>query len=136
MVTAAADEARLNRSVYVPIEFSFSSDLDHAVLFRGDDAIRELPATHVFQFTYYPNLEELLPEFERVRVAGSCDGTRFSTEIVVTPATVYFGSKKIELDLEEQSAAFKRRNDARHRTVRLKLRCRAETPSETDTGTR
>lgn len=120
---AASEEPALNRSLYVPVRFAPCEHLEHAVLYRGDDPIRELPGTHVFQFTYYPNLSRLEPQFERVRIEGEHEGTDFRSEIVVTPASVYIGKKKIDLDLDGQIERLKHSIDARHETVELSLKC-------------
>ena len=117
------DETALNRSIYVPVRFSPCEHLENTLLYRGDTLILELPGTHVFQFTYYPSLSRLEPEFERVRVEGIHDGEPFRSEVVVTPATVYIGSKKIDLDLEEQMTRLRRHIDSRHETVELSLKC-------------
>ncbi|HXV61315.1 MAG TPA: hypothetical protein VEK15_11515, partial [Vicinamibacteria bacterium] len=82
------DETALNRSIYVPVQFSPCEHLENAILYRGDTAILELPGMHVFQFTYYPSLSRLEPELDRVRIEGSHDGTSFRSEVVVTPASV------------------------------------------------
>ena len=63
------------------------------------------------------------PEFERVRVQGRLDDKAFKTGVVVTPASVYIGNSKIDLDLEAQMTRFRRNIDARHETVELSLRC-------------
>lgn len=121
--TSIAEEPSLNRSLYVPVRFAPCEHLDHAVLYRGDDPIRELPGTQTFQFTYYPNLARLEPQFERVRVEGEHEGARFRSEVVVTPSSVYIGKRKIDLDLEQQLKRLKRSADVRHETVELSLKC-------------
>lgn len=117
------DETALNRSIYVPVRFSPCEHLENAILYRGDTPILELPGTHVFQFTYYPSLSRLEPELERVRIEGSHDGAPFRSEVVVTPASVYIGSKKIDLDLDQQMMRLRRHVDSRHETVELSLKC-------------
>ena len=117
------DEEALNRSFYVPVELSLCEHLKDAVLYRGDTPIARLPGTHVFQFTFYPALKRLEPELERVRVEGTHEGEPFRTEIVVTPSSVYIGSKKIDLETDKLLARLRRTVDARHETVTLTLRC-------------
>jgi hypothetical protein len=119
----ADDAPALNRSLYVPVRFAPCEHLEHAVLYRGDQPIQELPGTHVFQFTYYPNLERLEPELERVRIEGEHDDEPFRSEVIVTPTAVYVGSKKIDLDFEERVARRRNRVDLRHETVELSLKC-------------
>ena len=129
-VPLAGDERKLNRSLYVPVEFSTCEHLEGAVLYRGDAPLQELPGRHVFQFTYYPNLGQLLPEFERVRISGTREGEAFEAGVVVTPASVYVGKKRIALDVERHQARFRRSLDARHESVELKLRCEHLCPRE------
>lgn len=119
----AGDERLLNRSFYVPLRFDFCEHFEEPVLYRDGAAIQELPGTHVFQFTFYPKLKRLEPALERVRIDGLKHGERFKTEVVVTPASVYIGSKKIELDLEGQMEAMRKSIDVRHEPVELTLRC-------------
>jgi hypothetical protein len=119
---AEKDDA-LSRSFYVPVTIVVCEHLRGSVLYRGDEALRRLPGTQVFQFTFYPSRGQVLPELETVRVEGTTGDEAFRTEIVVSPASVYVGSKKIDLDLDEQLAQLRRRVDARHEPVTLKLRC-------------
>lgn len=60
---------------------------------------------------------------ERVRIEGRKRGEPFKTEVVVTPASVYIGNKKIELDLDAQMRTMRKNVDARHEAVELTLRC-------------
>jgi hypothetical protein len=119
----SGEKGALNRSFYVPVQLSLCEHLEDAVLYRGDTPLARLPGTHVFQFTFYTALERLEPELERVRVEGTRDGDPFRIEIIVTPSSVYVGSKKIDLDIDELMARMRRAVDARHETVTLTLRC-------------
>lgn len=122
--TAFGDEEEaLTRSFYVPVELSLCEHLEDALLYRGDTPIGTLPGTHVFQFTFYPELKRLEPELERVRVEGAHDGEPFRTELIVTPSSVYIGSKKIELETDEMMKRLRHSIDARHESVELNLRC-------------
>lgn len=126
--TTLAEEPALNRSLYVPVRFAPCEHLEPAILYRGDAPIRELPGTHVFQFTYYPNLSRIEPQLERVRIEAEHDGKEFRSEVVVMPTSVYIGKKKIDLDVEQQLARIRGHVDARHETVELTLICRTACP--------
>lgn len=119
------DGEALNRSFYVPVEFRLCEHLEDAVLYRDEEPVAHLPGTHVFQFTFYPALKRLEPEWERVRVEGTHDGEPFRTEVVVTPSSVYIGNKKIDLQTDARIARLRHRIDIRHETVTLSLRCAA-----------
>ena len=122
-VVSKEETEALSRSFYVPLTLEVCDHLDGAVLYRGEEPLRRLPGTQIFQFTYYPERNQVLPELETVRVEGNHEGGAFRTELVVSPASVYVGSKKIELDLDEQLARLRRQVDSRHEPVVLKLRC-------------
>ena len=47
----------------------------------------------------------------------------FRTELIITPASVYVGNKKIDLDVEGQLDRLRHHVDSRHETVKLTLRC-------------
>jgi hypothetical protein len=120
---ASNDHEALNRSFYVPVHLAVCEHLKGAVLYRGDEPVTELPGSHIFQFTFFAALKRIEPDLERVRVEGLDEGASFRAELVVTPAAIYVGDKKIDLDLERQMRELRRRLDARHETVRLTLRC-------------
>jgi hypothetical protein len=88
-------------------------------LYRNHEPLRSLPGKQVFQFTFFPALNRIEPEFDRVRV----EGEGFSMELIVTPASVYVGNKRIDLEVDEQLARLRNHVDSRHETVRLTLRC-------------
>jgi hypothetical protein len=116
---AASDGDAVSRSMYVPVEIRVCDHIRGAVLYRDDQVLRSLPGKQVFQFTFFPALNRIEPELERVRV----EGEGFRTELIVTPATVYVGNRKIDLDISAQLGRLRRRVDARHETVKLTLRC-------------
>lgn len=117
------DHDALNRSFYVPVQIAVCEHLKGAILYRGEEPLTRLPGSHIFQFTFFPALKRIEPELERVRVKGKDQGESFRAEIVVTPASVYVGDKKIDLDLDGQMRELRRRADARHDPVTLLLRC-------------
>ena len=121
---AGKDKEALTRSFYVPLRVNLCEHVEGAILYRGDTPLTELPGSHVFQFTFFPELKRIVPEIDRVRVEGKDDqGEPFRTEIVVTPASVYVGDKKIDLDLERAMRELHRRIDFRHEVVTITLRC-------------
>ncbi len=119
LLLAASDGDALSRSLYVPVELRVCEHLEGAVLYRGDEPLRTLPGKQVFQFTFFPGLNRIEPDFERVRV----EGEGFRTELIITPASVYIGNKKIDLDVEGQLTRLRHHVDSRHETVKLTLRC-------------
>ncbi len=119
LLLAASEGDALSRSVYVPVEIRVCEHLRGAVLYRDDQALRSLPGKQVFQFTFFPALDRIEPELERVRV----EGEGFKTELIITPATVYVGNRKIDLDLDSHLARLRHHVDSRHETVKLTLRC-------------
>jgi hypothetical protein len=130
LLLAGAEGDALSRSLYVPLELKVCEHLRGAVLYREDEPLRELPGRQVFQFTFFPSLNRIEPEFERVRVVGE----GFRTEIVITPASVYVGNKKIGLDVEGHLHRLRHDADSRHEPVKLTLRCGeacARTPAPT-----
>jgi hypothetical protein len=116
LLVAPADESR---SLYVPVQIEVCEHLKGAVLYRDEEALRALPGKQVLQFTYFPQLQRIEPELERLRV----EGKGFRTELIVTPFSVYVADKKIELDAEGQIARLRRHQDARHETVTLSMIC-------------
>ncbi len=82
------------------------------------------------QFTFYDAQAGANPEWERLTVAGWVEGTRgkdgaperFRAGIVITPASIYIGRKRLDLELEERLQGFRWRTDMRlpERTLRLR----------------
>jgi hypothetical protein len=119
LLLTLSDGDALSRSLYVPLEFRVCEHLRGATLYRDNEPLRTLPGKQVFQFTFYPGLNRIEPELERVRV----EGEGFRTEVIVTPASVYVGNRKIDLNVEGQLSRLRNHVDTRHETVKLTLRC-------------
>lgn len=123
LASESKDREALSRSFYVPVEVEVCEHIHGAALYRGDHRLVSLPGQQVFQFTFFPSLGRIEPEFDRVRVEGTLDDSAFRMEIVVTPASVYVGNRKIDLGLDGMMRQLRTRLDARHDKVELKLRC-------------
>ncbi len=122
--TIYADE-KLNRSIYVPVEFNLSDEFSLAVLLKDDEALRSLPGQQVFQFTFYPSLHRLVPETQEFLIkAFREDGSSVDVGLVVTPSAVYIGERCIQLDIERMLKLMKKRVDYRYEPVKLKIACR------------
>lgn len=124
----ASGAEELNRSIYVPVQISLGEPYTHAVLHRGDEAIRSLPGKQVFQFTYYPDLRKLVPETQEFHIlANRDDGTVADIGLVVTSCTIYIGDKSIPLDMKKMLAQLRHRVDYEYEPVKLTLVGREDT---------
>lgn len=128
--TLLADSARtepklLNRSIYMPIQFVLCEHLEKAVLYQDGQAVSAMPVLRVFQFTYYPNLERLLPELVQVRVEGAYvdGGESFVAKLAVSPDGIHTAHSTKALDTGEKILKQRRRIDVRLDERRLELQC-------------
>lgn len=122
----------LNRSLYLPVTIRFCSHLETALLYVDDQLAGRMPGERIFQFTYYPELERLVPEVLELRLEGErTNGEPFLARLAVTPLGIYTADRKIKLDTEESSAKFQYKIDVRHERVSLRLRCDASCGRET-----
>lgn len=113
--SAAPEPRLLNRSIYVPIEFTLCEHLGKAVLYQDEQPVAKMPAKRVFQFTYYPELEKMLPEIVQVRVEGSyldADGGAFVARLAVTPSGIHTARVTKTLATEE---SLKHQRHQRHK---------------------
>lgn len=130
---AAAEEEPevLPRSIYVPVRFEVASCLRDVVVRADDGDVRAVaPGRLVSQFTFYDSRAGSRPEWERLTVEGWVEGTesedggpeRFRAGIVITPASIYIGKKRLDLELEDELDRFRWRTDLRYpeRTLRLR----------------
>ena len=128
---AAAEPETLPRSIYVPVRFEVASCLRDVVVRTAEGEIRAAaPGRLVSQFTFYGARPGANPEWERLTVEGWIAGTRdedggaerFRAGIVSTPASIYVGRKRLDLELEERLQGFRWRTDLRfpERTLRLR----------------
>lgn len=129
---AAEEEPEvLPRSIYVPVRFEVASCLrDVVVRTDGGDVRAVAPGRIVSQFTFYDSQAGSNPEWERLVVEGWVEGTesedggpeRFRAGIVITPASIYVGEKRLDLKLEDRIRWFRWRTDLRfpERTLRLR----------------
>lgn len=120
-----ADRARLlTRSIYLPVEIHLCEHLRDAVLYQDEQAVGLLPVRRILQFTYYPALSRIEPSKTDLRVEGHReDGSDFVGRLAVTPWGVYSGSRKIDLDMDEQLEKMRFHLDVRYQPVKLKMRC-------------
>lgn len=123
--TAAKSKSKtLTRSLYLPVEIRFCSHLDTAILYIDDQLAGKMPGERIFQFTYYPELERLVPEVLELRLEGErTNGEPFLARLAVTPLGIYTADRKIKLDTEESFAKFQYKIDVRHEKVTVRLRC-------------
>ena len=131
---AAQDPEVLPRSIYVPVRLEVASCLHDVVIRTQEGDIRAVaPGRLVSQFTFYDSRKRANPEWERLTVEGWVEGGRdadgtdgapepFRAVIVITPASIYVGSKRLDLGLESRMETFRRRTDLRfpERTLRLR----------------
>ena len=131
---AAEDPEVLPRSIYVPVRFEVASCLHDVVIRTQEGEVRAVaPGRLVSQFTFYDSVARSTPEWERLTVEGWVEGTRgpdgrnraperFRAGIVITPASIYIGRKRLDLKLESRMRAFRWRTDLRfpERTLRLR----------------
>ena len=121
----------LPRSIYVPVRFEVASCLRDVVVRTDEGDVRAVaPGRLVSQFTFYDSRAGSNPEWERLTVEGWVAGTenadggpeRFRAGIVITPASIYIGEKRLDLELEERMQGFRWRTDLRfpERTLRLR----------------
>ena len=121
---ADAEPKLLNRSIYMPFEFVLCEHLEKAVLYQDDQPVSAMPARRVFQFTYYPDLERMLPELVQVRVEGSYvdGGEPFVAKLAITPDGIHTAHRTKALDTGEKVLKQRHKIDMRlePRTVQLK----------------
>lgn len=124
-VAQAAENLRLNRSLYIPIEIHVCEHLQHAILYQDDLAVAELPAKRIFQFTYYPDLVRIAPEVIRLRVEGvDTDQEPFLARLSVTPDGVFTSrGKVVEFDTSKAGKMLRFKIDARYEDKVIRLRC-------------
>jgi len=122
---ADAEPKFLNRSIYMPIEFALCEHLEKAVLYQDEQAVSAMPARRVFQFTYYPDLERLLPELVQVRVEGAYvdGGAPFVAKLAVSADGIHTAHRTSALGTGEKVLKQRHKIDVRLEPKRLKLEC-------------
>lgn len=115
----------LNRSIYMPFEFVLCEHLEKAVLYQDDQPVSAMPARRVFQFTYYPDLERMLPELVQVRVEGSYvdGGEPFVAKVAITPDGIHTAHQAKGLDTGENLLKQRHKIDIRIERRTLQLKC-------------
>ena len=122
---ADAEPKFLNRSIYMPFEFVLCEHLEKAVLYQDDQPVSAMPARRVFQFTYYPGLERMLPEHVQVRVEGSYagGGEPFVAKLAITPDGIHTAHHVKGLDTGEKLLKQRHKIDMRLEPRTLQLKC-------------
>jgi hypothetical protein len=124
-VRAEKQPQLLNRSIYMPFEFVLCEHLEKAVLYQDDQAVSAMPARRVFLFTYYPDLDRLLPEVVKVRVEGSYvdGGELFVAKLAITPDGIHTAHRTKALDNGEKMMKQRHKIDMRLEPRTLHLNC-------------
>jgi hypothetical protein len=122
---ARTEPKLLNRSIYLPMELSLCEHLEKAVLYQDDQPVSTMPARRVFQFTYYPDLERVLPEVVQVRVEGAYvgGGEPFIAKLAVTPGGIHTAHGTKALHTGERILRQRHKIDVRLEPIRLELDC-------------
>ena len=120
-----AEQKFLNRSIYLPVTFVVCKHLGDAVYYESEQLVSRVPASRVFQFTYYPNLEKLLPAAVQVRVEGRYRDTNeaFVARVAVTPDGFVTADARRPIDTEKNLKKLRHKIDARHERVAPRLAC-------------
>jgi hypothetical protein len=119
-----AEPKSLNRSIYVPVEFVLCEHLGNAVLYQDDQPVSGMPAKRTFLFTYYPELERMLPERVSVRIEGTyADGEPFVAKLAVTPDGIHTAHRTNTLGTERQVLKQRHKLDVRLEPRTTALRC-------------
>jgi hypothetical protein len=122
---AGTERKLLNRSLYVPVTFRLCEHLEDGVVYQDDAPVGLAPVERIFQFTYYPDLERLLPEIVQIRVEGryARDGEPFVARLAVTPEGVHTAHRHRSLDAETQMRRQRHKIDARLEPREIRLVC-------------
>ncbi len=122
---ASSESKFLPRSIYLPFEFVLCEHLQKAVLYQDDQAVSSMPARRVFQFTYYPDLERLLPELVQVRVEGSYidGGEPFVAKLAITPDGIHTAHQTKGLGTGQKVLKQRHKIDIRLEARTLTLNC-------------
>ena len=125
----------LNRSIYVPVAFSLCEHLDDAMLYEAGQAVTLLPATRIFQFTYYPELERTEPQAVQIRIeeTDTAKEQPFKARLAVTAGGIYTAHREIPLDRAKYKEKFRYQIDVRHKKVDLVLHCKRLCSRERET---
>ena len=128
---AGEDAELLTRSIYVPVRIEAGPCLRDVVVRTEGGKIRaRVPGRLVAQFAFHPGRRGPEPEWERLRVEGwirtPAEGDPvadrfFRTGIVITPASIYVGRKRMDLQTIEKLGQFRRRVDLRMPELTLRL---------------
>jgi len=122
---ADAESKLLNRSIYMPFEFVLCEHLEKAVLYQDDQPVSAMPARRVFQFTYYPDLERMLPDLVQVRVEGWYvdGGEPFVAKLAISPEGIHTAHRANALDTGEKVVKQRHKIDMRLEPRTLQLKC-------------
>lgn len=115
----------LNRSIYMPVEFRLCEHLGSAIFYENDAPVSAMPAARIFQFTYYPNLEVLLPEQVPIRVEGAYvdDDEPFTAKLAVTVDGIHTAHRFASTNTKAQLEKKLHKVDIRLAPKTLKLKC-------------
>jgi len=121
----------LTRSLYLPIAFTACPHVTHATLYENEQLVAVLPASRVFQFTYYPDLGRVEPAAIQLRVEGEDveNGEPFHGRLAVTPEGVYTAKGRVDYDLSKELQKLRYKIDTHPPKVYLRIQCEKDSAS-------
>jgi hypothetical protein len=124
----ASERPVFTRSLYIPIALIPCSHLEHAVLYENELPVGFLPASRIFQFTYYSDLRRTEPSAIQLRVQAKDVDTSepFDRKITVTHEGVYTAREHVDFHFQKELQKLRYKLDVRAPRVYLKLQCEKE----------
>ncbi len=134
-VTVAGERQIPNRSLYIPVKIRVCEHLEKAILYQDDQAVAVLPAERILMFTYYSNLERLVPEVIEFRVEGvGEDGEPFKAKFAATPDGIFTAHRKVEFDTSKVKKLVRFKVDVHYKEMALQLKCETECARSSTSG--
>lgn len=129
---AAQRELNRARSIYVPVRFEACEHVsDVRLTVTGDPQVFTL-GRRIFMFTYYPELDAVLPELTEVWIEGEAateEGSRpIRTNLVVTPERIMTSGDELERGTDEIETQLRRRMDVRLPETPIRIKCEDSCP--------
>ena len=124
---AAQRERNRARSIYVPVRFEACEHVRNVRLTIAGDPQAFTPGKRIFMFTYYPELDAVLPELAEVWIEGEAtteEGSRpIRTNLLVTPERIASSRDELDRGPSEIVKQLRRRMDVRLPETLIHIKC-------------
>ena len=129
LANAGKKKVPLNRSIYLPVELTTCEHIYQAIAFLSNleeeeiQPLARVPGRTTFQFTIYPALSRIEPEYFIVKMVGLSLDKPIKRFVTLFLDHILAGNSNRDLAMDKILKRLSYKLDAHHKTQHIKFEC-------------